>query len=286
MIYDVFVSYSRRDSLIADEICKIFKTIGLKFFTDRNNIPPGADYVTYLEKSIKRCKFFLYISSINSYKSEWCYYELNKFLNDHDIHSLIIYKIDDSLLPKNLLSEVKRPNIFTRVNSSLDSQNVSDEQITDLDLGLAILENAKDIHIEEDDEFPQQINQKVFISHSHCDNQIAVDIYNFLNSNGISCWLDLYDITPGAPYAEAIMEGLELSNTLVVIYSKNAIKSHDMLDELQEAHTTNKNIIPFITDETPLIGQFKYYLARRQWILAHNSYKDYLDDLLLAINAN
>ena len=50
MIYDVFVSYSRRDSLIADEICKIFKAIGLKFFTDRNNIPPGADYVTYLEK--------------------------------------------------------------------------------------------------------------------------------------------------------------------------------------------------------------------------------------------
>ena len=273
MIYDVFISYSRMDSIVADDICKTFTDIGLKVFTDRNNIPPGADYVSCLEKSIKRCKFFLFISSKNSYESKWCYRELNKFLNDHDIACLVVYSIDDYPLPDVFIDEIKHRNIVKR-----------NSQTTDLDLGLSILEHAKNIYIEDDEELSHHTNRRVFISHSHCDNKIAVDIFNFLNDNVIPCWLDLYNICPGVPYAEAIMDGLEQSNTMVVIYSKNSIKSHDMLDEIQEAHTTSKKIIPFIIDRTPLVGQFKYYLARRQWISANQLYQENFHDLLSAIN--
>ena len=273
MIYDVLISYSRMDSIIADEICKTFKDIGLKVFTDRNNIPPGADYVSYLEKSIKRCKFFLYISSKNSYESKWCYIELNKFLNDHDIKYLIIYSIDDYPLSIEFTEEIRHPNLVKR-----------DNQTSDLDLGISLLEYAKDIYIEDDEELSISSNKRVFISHSHSDNQIAVDIFNFLNKNGIFCWLDLYNISPGVPYAKAIMDGLEECNIMIVIYSKNSIKSHDMLDELQEAHTTNKKIFPFIIDRTPLVGQYKYYLARRQWISANQLYHENFHDLLSAVN--
>lgn len=52
--------------LIADEICKSFQSVGLSCFTDRNNIPPGSDYVEYLRTAIRRCKIFLYIASYTS----------------------------------------------------------------------------------------------------------------------------------------------------------------------------------------------------------------------------
>ena len=100
------------DSIIVDEICKTFKDIGLKVFTDRHNIHPGANNVSCLEKSIKRCKFLLYISSKNSYGYKWCYTELKKFLNDHEITYLIIYSIDDYPVPDVFINEIKRPNIF------------------------------------------------------------------------------------------------------------------------------------------------------------------------------
>ena len=82
MIYDVFISYSRRDMQIADEICKSFQSVGLSCFTDRNNIPPGSDYVEYLRTAIRRCKIFLYIASYNSYNSQWSPYDTKNFLED------------------------------------------------------------------------------------------------------------------------------------------------------------------------------------------------------------
>ena len=79
------------------------------------------------------------------------------------------------------------------------------------------------------------------------------------------------------------MEGLQTSDSLVVLYSKNVIESHDMLDEIQEAHTTQKKIIPFLLDDTPMVGQFRYYLARRQWINAYPEYEEHLQELLYAL---
>ena len=36
--YDVFISYSRKDSAIADEICKAFDQVGITYFIDREEI--------------------------------------------------------------------------------------------------------------------------------------------------------------------------------------------------------------------------------------------------------
>ena len=60
--------------------------------------------------------------------------------------------------------------------------------------------------------------------------------------------------------------------------------SYDMLDEIQYAHTTKKRIIPFLLDDTPImVGQFGYYLARRQCINAYPKYEEHLQELLYAL---
>lgn len=282
MIYDVFVSYSRRDMLIADEICKRIQSIGLTCFTDRNNIPPGSDYVEYLRKAIRRCKIFLYIASNNSYNSQWSHYELKEFLDEQSIQDLIVYVIDDCELPKDLLEEIDEKCILVRKARAVENRHGC---VTDMQLAVQLLKASKGIHMEdvEDDFGTITPNQAVFISHSHSDNAVADKIYNYLSQNGLRCWIDLHDIPAGVPYAQAIMEGLQSSDSLVVLYSKNVIESHDMLDELQEAHTTQRRIIPFLLDDTPMIGQFRYYLARRQWINAYPEYEEHLPELLYAL---
>lgn len=282
MIYDVFISYSRRDMLIADEICKCIQSIGLSCFTDRNNIPPGSDYVKYLRTAIRRCKIFLYIASYNSYNSHWSHYELKEFLDEQSIQDLVVYVIDDCKIPDDLLREINAKCIQVRkTNDSEERRN----GITDLQLAVQLLKISNGISMEDmDDDFGVITpNHSVFISHSHSDNAVADKIYNYLSQNGIRCWIDLHDIPAGLPYAQAIMEGLQSSDSLVVLYSKNVIGSHDMLDEIQEAHTTQKKIIPFLLDDTPIVGQFRYYLARRQWINACPEYKEHLQELLYAL---
>lgn len=282
MIYDVFVSYSRRDMLIADEICKCFQYVGLSCFTDRNNIPPGSDYVEYLRTAIRRCKIFLYIASYNSYNSQWSHYELKEFLDEQSIQDLVVYVIDDCELSDDLLKEIDEKCIRVRkTNDSGKGYNC----ITDLQLAVQLLKMSNGISMEDiDDDFGTiSPNHSVFISHSHSDNAIADEIYKYLSLKGLQCWIDLHDIPAGVPYAKAIMEGLQSSDSLVVLYSKNVIESHDMLDEIQEAHTSQKRIIPFLLDDTPMVGQFRYYLARRQWINAYPEYEVHLQELLYAL---
>lgn len=192
-----------------------------------------------------------------------------------------MYKIDNADIPNELIEEVGN-NIFER--DAANSQN--SEAITDIDLALLLYEAANDIHMDVNHDYDDIFTASscVFISHSHSDNNYADVMHNFLSNHGIKCWIDLHDIPAGIPYAEAIMNGLQMSDTFVVLYSRNAITSHDMLDELQEAHTTNKRIIPFMLDDTPLVGQFRYYLARRQWIIGYPDFQTKLIDLISTLD--
>ena len=103
--FDIFISYSRQDMQIAGEICKVLESVGLTCFTDRNNIPLGVDYESYIEHAIKKCKIFLYIASKNSSNSPWSHYELNEFLKDQGTRQLIVYVIDECVLTDDFLDE-------------------------------------------------------------------------------------------------------------------------------------------------------------------------------------
>ena len=125
--------------------------------------------------------------------------------------------------------------------------------------------------------------KQVFISHSSKDRDMAEAIYQYLTSQGIQCWMDIHDIRKGIPYAREIMRGIDGSDLLVVVYSRNVNNSEDILNEIDQFHTARKTIIPFLTDETPFSREVDYYLKRRQWITAYNNYRSQLPALRDAI---
>ena len=72
--------------------------------------------------------------------------------------------------------------------------------------------------------------KQVFISHSSKDKEMAEVIYNYLTNQGIKCWIDFHDIRPRIAYAREIMRGIDGSDALVVIYSKNVNSSVEASD--------------------------------------------------------
>ena len=108
----------------------------------------------------------------------------------------------------------------------------------------------------------------VFISHSSKDNTFAKKLYSYLVEKGYRPWLDLYDIKPGSPYARAIVDGIDNSDQMVVLCSKDCYDSSDVLNEIDQAHRQDKPLFPLLIDEVQMTGEFRYYLARRQWITA------------------
>lgn len=97
--YDVFISYSRKDLKIADNICHMFDDAGIIYFIDRAGIVPGEDYLDKLASEILSSRIFLFLASTNSYNSKYTKKEI-AFASENNCY-LIPYIIDDSSLPKD-----------------------------------------------------------------------------------------------------------------------------------------------------------------------------------------
>ncbi len=97
--------------------------------------------------------------------------------------------------------------------------------------------------------------EKVFISHSWNDNSIAEKIYNNLKFNGAEIWIDYVELKPGEELPKQISQALEWCDTLLVIWSESAAKSHYVGLEWQAALDMHKRIILCLVDnaERPAI---------------------------------
>ena len=67
---------------------------------------------------------------------------------------------------------------------------------------------------------------QVFISYSSVDKIIAKKISNNLKNKGISVWLDESEIRVGESIPEKIEEGINSSDVLCLLISKNSISSN------------------------------------------------------------
>jgi len=119
----------------------------------------------------------------------------------------------------------------------------------------------------------------VFISYSSADI-LPTEICHKLEMRGIKCWIAPRNITPGTPYARAIMQGLINSDTFLIFISSNSLKSEDVLNEVDNAHGLKKNIVPVFIENVALTPEFSYYLKRKQWITAYDNLEGSINTII------
>lgn len=102
MEYDVFISYSRRDSKQAEQICKVLSQAGLTYFIDRVGISAGASFTEVVSKAIDQSKVFLFLASSSAYKSRFTISEVFYAFKHKTAGSVIPYLLDDAQMPSEL----------------------------------------------------------------------------------------------------------------------------------------------------------------------------------------
>ena len=112
--------------------------------------------------------------------------------------------------------------------------------------------------------------KEIFISHSSADKDIALYIASDLTEANFNVWFDLWDLKLGHSIPKEIERGLDKADALVIILSKNYLKSVFCNDEwasyyMKYSSKPNKIIIPIIIDESEpptMIYSKKYYRMR------------------------
>ena len=92
--YDVFVSYSRKDSKKTEELISFLRSRNLRIWRDTDKIMSGDNYKRDVVRAIRHSKSFIFISSVNSNQSENVVKEISIAVERHI--PIIPIRIDSS----------------------------------------------------------------------------------------------------------------------------------------------------------------------------------------------
>jgi len=118
--------------------------------------------------------------------------------------------------------------------------------------------------VSESAEYPA--HHDVFISYSSKDKLVADAICNHLESQKIRCWIAPRDAVPGLHYQGSIMDAIDASSIMVLVFSSYSNKSPHVLTELNEAMSNNIIIIPFRIEDILPSQDMKYVIASSHWL--------------------
>ena len=91
----LFVSYSRKDSVIAHKLIEAFKSIEQDVWVDWESIPPAVDWLEQIFRGIETADAFIFIVSPDSIASEVCNVEIGRAaLNNKRIIPIVIRDVN------------------------------------------------------------------------------------------------------------------------------------------------------------------------------------------------
>lgn len=105
----------------------------------------------------------------------------------------------------------------------------------------------------------------VFISYSSRDKATADAVCGVLEAGGVKCWIAPRDILGGMEYAEAIVEAIEQSRVMVLVFSSGANQSPHISREVERAVNKAVTIIPLRVEDVTPTSSLEYFITATQW---------------------
>ncbi len=109
-------------------------------------------------------------------------------------------------------------------------------------------------------------NAKIFISYSSKDEDTALSVCVNLERRGIKCWIAPRDILSGESYGGSIVNAINNSLVMILIYSGNSNISPQVIREIERAVSKKIKIIPVRIDDSDLSNDMEYFISSSHWL--------------------
>ncbi|MBW7849376.1 MAG: toll/interleukin-1 receptor domain-containing protein [Rhodospirillales bacterium] len=130
------------------------------------------------------------------------------------------------------------------------------------------------------------MRRTAFISHASQDADAARQICEYLEREGVPCWIAPRDVTPGREYGAEIIEGLLECPVLVLVLSENANKSIYVKREIERGVSAGKPVFPIRIREVTPSRSLELFVASSHWIDAWQPpLHQHLDRLIRSIKS-
>src|ERR1700677_727052 len=126
----------------------------------------------------------------------------------------------------------------------------------------------------------------VFISHSLKDKAVADAVCARLEAAKVRCWIAPRDISPGADWAESIIDALGSCHVMILIFSSHSNVSPQVKREVQRAFEKGLTVMPFRIEDVQPSASLEYYIGSVHWLDALNEpVERHIDKLVILVKA-
>ncbi len=108
----------------------------------------------------------------------------------------------------------------------------------------------------------------VFVSYSVKDKVVADAIVARLEADSIRCWVAPRDVVPGADWGESIIDAIENSRIMVLVFTSSANASPQIKREVERAVDKGVYTIPIRIENIEPTKSLEYFISTSQWIEA------------------
>ncbi|HOY37745.1 MAG TPA: TIR domain-containing protein [Bacteroidales bacterium] len=109
-MHDVFISYSRSDSVEVNSLCHAIEEAGISYWLDTADIPLGTSFPAEISRAIDSSKLLVFVSSVHSNKSPYVTSEVRYALESGKM--IIPFKIDSENYSDDLKLFLVTTNYF------------------------------------------------------------------------------------------------------------------------------------------------------------------------------
>ncbi len=106
----------------------------------------------------------------------------------------------------------------------------------------------------------------VFVSYSVKDKTTADAICAALEANGIRVWIAPRDVMPGSDWGESIIEAIEQSKVMILVFSANSNASPQIKREIERAVNKGVTVVPFRIDDILPSKTLEYFISTQHWL--------------------
>ena len=110
-----------------------------------------------------------------------------------------------------------------------------------------------------------------FISYSRKDSEIVKAIYEWLESAGYKCWLDIDGMFSGVSYKKVIVDAIKHSKLLLFMSSESSNKSRNVVSEVSIAVEYGKKVIPIRLDMSHYSESIEYDIINHDYVVYDRS---------------
>src|SRR5437764_1169014 len=109
----------------------------------------------------------------------------------------------------------------------------------------------------------------IFISYSSRDSETAQRVCAVLEEGGLSCWIAPRNILPGQPWSEAIIDGINDSEVMLLLYTSASNASPQVMREVERAVNKRLGLITVRVEDVAPSKSMEYLISVSHWQEAH-----------------